>query len=698
MTTTYTVATWTVTSLTDSVENGSLKLPDLQRPFVWGRSKVRDLFDSMYRGYPVGQLMFWQRSPDEDSGRAIGNNAQVAATHQIIDGQQRLTSLFAVVKGEPVLDADYNKKTIKISFEPFTEKFEVQNAAILKSSTWISDIAEVFSEPFESQERFIARFEATNGEMTLEQKKLLSKNLTTLHNLLNYSFSVVTLLQHTTKETVADIFVRINSQGASLISTDFILTWLSVFWGEGREEIELFARNSHLSAHTASEIAGRKIDWTPLNHFLRIDAGQIVRLAIAYGLNRGKIQDAYAALQSRTREGYADVAKQQEELAKLKAALPIVLNPLHWDEFWRAIQLGGFRSRKMVTSDNNLLISYIVFLIGRERFKVDLNKLRVAIARWFFMGQLTSRYTGSAESAIQRELDALSALTEGTEAEFLGYLDRVIKLELSDDFWNSRMPEQLISSVAGLSPNYQAYLASLNLLNADLFMTELKVHQWSDPTVTAVKGTELHHLFPRAYLQRELGITDIKRFNQIANFAPTDWKTNIAISGKSPAEYWPELKASQMNSPESLARQLHWHAMPENWEHMSFDDFLVERRKLIAQVTRQGFEQIGISMREPIRYEVDAVVEIERQDFTDDVAALIDSGLLAPGEVLTEVDPDLAVEAFVTADRTVIVAGQVYDSLDLAAEAAGAVNLSGLEFWAREVDGEPVSLLQLFQG
>ncbi len=696
MSTTYTVASWSVTSLTDSVESGSLKLPDLQRPFVWGRSKVRDLFDSMYRGYPVGQLMFWQRSPDEDTGRAIGGNAQVAATHQIIDGQQRLTSLFAVVKGEPVLDADYNKKTIKISFEPFTEKFEVQNAAILKSSTWIADIAEVFQEPFDAQERFIQRFEAANGEMTQEQKRLLSKNLTTLHNLLNYPFSVVTLLQQTTKETVADIFVRINSQGASLISTDFILTWLSVFWPDGRDEIETFARNSHLSAHTASEIAGHRIDWTPLNHFLRIDAGQIVRLVIAYGLNRGKIQDAYSALQARTREGYADVERQQEELDKLKLALPVVLNRLHWDEFWRAIQLGGFRSRKMVTSDNNLLLSYIVFLIGRERFKVDLNKLRVAIARWFFMAQLTGRYTGSAETAIQKELDAIGALTESTEEAFLSYLERIIKVELSDDYWNSRMPEQLISSVAGLSPNYQAYLAALNILNADLFMTELKVHQWSDPTVTAVKGTELHHLFPRAYLERELGITDIKRFNQIANFAPTDWQTNILISDKPPAEYWPELKASRMNSEGLLARQLHWHAMPENWEHLSFDDFLAERRKLLAQVTREGFEQIGLGLSEPIRYQVDEVIELSRQDFTDDVAALVDAGLLTPGEILTEVDPDLAVEAFVTADRTVMVAGQIYDSLDEAAEAAGAVNLSGLEFWARDVSGEPVSLLELF--
>lgn len=88
---------WTVNSLVARVEDGTIQLPDLQRPFVWPAAKVRDLFDSMYRGYPVGELMFWD-VPAEGETRAISRDAQLGASHQIVDGQQRLTSLYAAIR------------------------------------------------------------------------------------------------------------------------------------------------------------------------------------------------------------------------------------------------------------------------------------------------------------------------------------------------------------------------------------------------------------------------------------------------------------------------------------------------------------------------------------------------------------------------------------------------------------------------
>src|SRR5687767_14158710 len=106
---------WTVQNLVAAVQSGALRLPDIQRPFVWERVKVRDLVDSLYRGFPVGELMFWNLPGDDDT-HAIGTTAKTqAASARIVDGQQRLTSLFVVLTGESVVDDDYRKERIRIA-------------------------------------------------------------------------------------------------------------------------------------------------------------------------------------------------------------------------------------------------------------------------------------------------------------------------------------------------------------------------------------------------------------------------------------------------------------------------------------------------------------------------------------------------------------------------------------------------------
>src|SRR5690349_16409517 len=94
---------YTLSYLIEDIKTGRIALPDIQRPFVWSAAKTRDLFDSMYRGYPVGTLMFWETGA-EVSTRQIGTESAGRAPQLlIVDGQQRLTALFAVLTGRPVL-------------------------------------------------------------------------------------------------------------------------------------------------------------------------------------------------------------------------------------------------------------------------------------------------------------------------------------------------------------------------------------------------------------------------------------------------------------------------------------------------------------------------------------------------------------------------------------------------------------------
>ena len=684
---------WEVGQLVEGVSQGSISLPDLQRPFVWPATKVRDLFDSMYRGYPVGELMFWDVTAEHES-RAISGSAGLSAAHQIVDGQQRLTSLYAAIKGVSVRNEDYTQKSITVSFNPFTEKFEVRSPAIARSPQWVEDISTVFSSQLTAYSAFIARYLEAGNELDEDQKNALLERFIALNALSKYTFQVVHIQQDVSKRIVADIFVRINSEGVSLKAYDYILTWLSVFWPDGRNEIEDFARASRMSPDRASEVSGRKISWTPKNPYLPVQTGQVIRAMVAVGQNRAKLRNAYAALQAKDRTtGMVDGEKQETELSKLKGALPIVSDPVSWSEFIRSIRMAGFRDHRGITSTTNLVSSYVLFLLGRTRFKVELSELRTLIAQWVFMSQLTSRYTGSGESQLQKDLDSFDGLETGDAEGYMRVLRGAMQTTLTNDFWTFNVPQQLITSGISLSPVYQCYLAALNVLDADMFMIPMKVRDWMDPSHPAAKGVEAHHLFPRSYQEKVLGTSDTKRINQAANFAPTDWKTNQIISDRAPAEYWPEMLKAQGGNSAWLDAQYYWHGLPHGWESLEYDDFLQQRRGLLAQVIRDGFANIDARSLSEVDFDV---YTVEYPHGERPLSELLDNGVLLPGDLLDSSDPDTEIDAVVTEDRTILIDGEhEFDSLDDAARHVGVTNISGFEFWVLEKDEGFASLEEL---
>lgn len=684
---------WQVDQLVSGVATGGISLPDLQRPFVWPATKVRDLFDSMYRGYPVGELMFWDVTA-EGEARAIAGHAQVTAAHQIVDGQQRLTSLYAAMKGLPVQDEDYREKSVMISFNPFTRKFEVRTPALARSPQWVENIADVFTSSVDAHGVFLERLEKAGQELTRAEERELLNVFISLDALRNYQFQVVHIQKDVEKRTVADIFVRINSEGVSLKAYDYILTWLSVFWPAGRDAIEDFARSSRMTPERATEIAHQRIDWTPKNPFFAVETGHLVRALVAIGQKRAKLIDAYANLQAKDRAtGLVDSDRQERELDLLRSALPVVTDRINWTEFMRAVQTAGFRSGKGITSNMNLVASYVVFLLGRTRFGVELTKLRTLIAQWVFMSQLTGRYTGSSESQIQKDLDMFEGLDAKDAAAFERAVHDVLTTTLTNDYWEFNVPQNLVSSSMSLSPAYQCYLAALNVLDADMFMIRMKVREWMDPALPAIKGLEGHHLFPRAYQEKVLGISDTKRINQAANFAPTDWQTNQLISDRPPQEYWPEILEDRNYGADWLGRQMYWHALPQDWQSMEYDSFLAARRHLIAQVIRDGYRSIGgaadTRVLDPITTALPIASELS-------LGELLEAGILEPGSLLDPIDPNWAIDAIISEDQTIIIDGtHEFDSLDDAARFVGVTNISGFEFWALEVDGGFATMREL---
>lgn len=580
--TVFTKVDYNLSSLVKFIELGRIGLPNIQRPFVWNNAKVRDLFDSMYRGYPVGYLLLWQNGLPGD--RPIGTDVkQKTPQLVIVDGQQRLTSLYAVVKGIPVIRKNYETERIFIAFNPLEERFEVADAAIRRDRAFISDISRVWSDEtniFEVVDDYLKGLR-TSREVTDEEDRHIKKAISNLQSLTTYPFTALELAADISEEDVADVFVRINSKGTPLNQADFILTLMSVFWDEGRAELERFCREARLPTKGKA---------SPFNYFIEPGPAQLLRVSVGLAFKRARLQYVYSILRGKDleTEQFSD-ERRIEQFGRLKDAQSRVLNIQYWHDFLNCIRHAGFRSGKMISSQNNLLFSYILYLIGRTEIGVDEFTLRKTIAQWFFMSAVTGRYTGSPESALESDLARLRDVE--TPEMFVSRLQNICDISLTNDFWDMTLPNDLATS-SPRSPSLFAYYAALVLLDARALFSNARVGDLLDPAIHAIRSTvEQHHLYPKAHLAT-LNITDTRETNQIANYAYVEWGDNSKIADQAPMDYLPQLKA-RFTRPE-LVDMYHYHALPENWEQMDYHTFLEQRRELMAQIIREGYQRLVV--------------------------------------------------------------------------------------------------------
>ena len=204
------------------------------------------------------------------------------------------------------------------------------------------------------------------------------------------------------------------------------------------------------------------------------------------------------------------------------------------------------------------------------------------------MSSITGRYTGSPETVMEMDLARLRGLT--TAEEFQKVLDDIINSQLTNDFWDITLPMDLSTS-SSTSPSLYAYYAALYVLGANGLFSKLKVSDLLQEGLRSKKSAlERHHLFPKAWLQRN-GITEQRETNQIANFALVEWSDNISISDTAPSDYLPDYL--NRLSVDEKQKMYYWHALPENWDQLNFEDFLIERRKRIAQVVQDAYRNIS---------------------------------------------------------------------------------------------------------
>lgn len=579
--------------LIGKIETGELGLPELQRPFVWNDVKVRNLFDSMMHGYPIGYLMIWECSTPGKT-KSIGVDQHVYSTSKvIIDGQQRLTSLYAVMKGKKVITSKFKEKAIVISYCPLQNKFEVGTSVIKRSPEWIYNISDLFAT--KNTNRYTNDFtqklrefrQSKNESLTAEDEDIISERIGDVINLQKMILPIFVINADTEEEDVAEIFVRVNSGGIKLNQDDFILTLLSLHWDDGRRVIDQFCKDS---------ITPTKDKTTSYNQITEVTAQDIIRVVMAYAFDRARLGYGYKLLRGADfdRRGVIDDELRVQRFETLKSKLPDVLNVHCWKEFLKAILNAGYLSGETILSRNAVFGSYAFYLIAKHRFNASYNDNLHLTSLWFFYVALTSLYATSFESTFESHLNSIKDLS--TFAEYKEFILSRISERLTDNYFDTTLIGSEGLAVASSNGNnaWNAYVAALNIMDAKILFSKsnlLVSKMFEQGTDGNRKSLEKHHLFPKAYL-KSLGYKDSPSsiINQMANYAFIDWKDNMEILDDAPSIYYPIV--CEGKSEDEIRQMEDENALPHGWENMDYEDFLAERRKLMAAKIKAAFEQL----------------------------------------------------------------------------------------------------------
>ncbi len=581
----YSVNQHLIETLLAWVNSGEIAIPEIQRPFVWDSSKVRDLMDSLYQGYPIGYVIAWKNPNVKLKDGSFSDGKKI-----LIDGQQRITALTAAILDKYVIDKNYKRIKIKIAFHPIDERFEVQNPAILKDKTWLPDISEAINgDLFEIADTY---FEL-NPDV---DKKKVRNAFSNLINIPKKQIGLIELAPDLDIETVTEIFIRINSKGVVLSQADFAMSKIAsnteYKGNELRKAIDYFC---HLAIapdfykhiiDNDKEFANteffKKMQWLKTENEDLYDPNytDLIRVAFTTQFNRGRLSDLVSLLSGRNFEtrSYEDTIAEQS-FATLKTGVYSFINETNFKRFLMIIKSAGFISPKLIRSQNALNFAYIVYLKLKD---LGLNSVNIEsyVRRWLVFSILTGRYSGSPESTFDFDIKQIA------QKPFGEYLKEKEDGELSDAFWNASLPQSLDTSVAS-SPYFHVFLASQvkandrGFLSKDVLVGDL----------ISLRG-DIHHLFPKDYLKKH-GL-DRGKYNQIANYVYMQSEINIKVGNKPPKDYFQFIQnqiaqnnqqVSGISNENELLQNLKMNCVPNEIIHMTIDDyneFLTLRRKLMA--------------------------------------------------------------------------------------------------------------------
>ena len=599
----YSIEQKTVENILGIIRNGEVAIPEIQRPFVWKGKQVRDLVDSLFRGYPAGYLIIWQ-NPDvklKDGQTSVGKKI-------LIDGQQRVTALMTAIDGREVLFDDYTSKQIKIAFNPWAEEgestFEVQTPVHVKDKKWIPDISALFKPGFDDYE-FIEEYVAANPTV---ERKAINKKIKALQQIVHRQMGVIMLDANLGIDEVTEIFVRINSQGKILNEADFAMSKIAADSKYGgnllRKAIDYFchlaveptfyssvARDAEFMATDyASEMKWLKDDYKEIYD---PDYSDMLRVSMMHQFKRGRLRDLVSLLSGRD---FADRSFKdsimQESFELLATGVHNFISEFNTKQFVQAIESAGFVSPKLLRSQLPLDFAYTLYLLLRENADAwGVNKIAIknVVRKWFVFSVLTGRYSSSPESKMDRDIRGI--MDKGV----VPYFSDIQAAELGDAFWNVNLVQMLETS-SNTHPNFTVYVAAQVFFNDKSLLS-------STPVAHLIDNGDVHHIFPKEYLKKA-GVAR-SLYNQVANYTYLETPVNISIGKAAPNDYFGRavrqcqdgrIEVGTICDAAELAENLQTNCIPADVVNWSIDDyeskFLPARRKMMAEKIRKYYEAL----------------------------------------------------------------------------------------------------------
>lgn len=583
----YSVDNVKVDDLLGWINQGRVGLPEMQRPFVWNSAKVRDLIDSLYNGYPIGYIVTWLNPAAKLKNDSDSNNKEI-----IIDGQQRLTALKAALNGDEVIDKHYNRDRIVISFKPSEEIFATKNVATERDPRWIDDISLIFKPDYNSW-----KFVDENADRLGMEKPDLGNVLQKVKDISQCEIGNIRLSDELSIDAVTNIFNRINSKGITLSSADLAMSRLSADHSHNgnniRKQIDyfvqllndptLFANIESVDSEFVKSKYFDQIRWIADDR-TRIyvpNYSDILHVILAFAYKRGKLTDLVSLISGRDFQT-RDFSEQamDENYQKLSQGASQVFNKLNFQRFTMILRdLGMRNSGKLGLVGHGVLnFAYILYLYLQCELHLAKDQTDSLVKRWIVMSALTGRYSGSSESAFERDIKVIVQSIDSVAT-----MNTILNRELTDNFWSITLPEALQRQTTQTSSWRIFQMAQVYTGDRAWLAKDTRAE-----TVMEEEGN-IHHIFPRAYLRtNHFSKAEI---NQIANYVWLTRPRNMDVGDQAPKDYLHSERINEFFNEQNNAEN----AIPTALQDYDFHDyhhFLEQRRQLMAEKIHHYYDQL----------------------------------------------------------------------------------------------------------
>lgn len=574
-------------------ESPKWAVPEMQRKFVWKDAQIVRLLSSMFVGFPVGSILYWENASvlSHAVGSASKNNPD-RRYDLIIDGQQRVTSLKVIFEGLTIPRRKNKLGTLRIQFNPLAPldqdvvRFETISKKGAPKPCWI-EVLDVLTTIDTNGKRtrrpnafgIVTQYLKQNPGLTAEQVELAGTNISRLNDLYSFEIPAVRLLENTTHSEAAEIFVRINSSGTKLDMADFIMTTLALNNQKIKDGIHAFSED------------------VPESIIFELEPIDALTALVAYTFALPAGSTAYELLKGKGTDGKYDESLKAANLKKLEDNLAVVCKPSNWSEFLDAVSAAGICSKKYLSSDAALLSSYAIYLYMISKRDLSRELKQNAVSLWLLFCTLTRRYTSHTDNQTKRDLEGFINLSTADEM-----IRRVYKLI------DEKLPHE--SSYGIFAKDCENILTiCCAQQNTDTLFSKVNNIRQAIEKGQKINKLEEHHIYPKNYMvgvfmKRNPSLTKEEaedqvdeRVDVIYNLAPIAASENSKISDHPPVDYIENGTAHHQPikagfSESEWTKMCEYYALPTNWWKMDFEEFIEKRIILLPQRIKRSFDSL----------------------------------------------------------------------------------------------------------